>query len=501
MMGQGSLLISLFYARFKQIQRAKNRAVADQKALFQRLLKKGRSTLFGRRHHFSEIQSVWDFQQAVPVRDYEALRDYIGRIQAGERNVLWPGRPLYFAKTSGTTSGVKYIPVTRESMAYQIQGARNALVAYGFAKKDFSFFKGQMLFLSGSPVLQKEKGIKIGRLSGIVQHHIPLLFKMRRKPSYATNCIADWEEKLTRIVSETKNVNMTLISGIPPWIKMYFEYLRADTRRHIKDIFPRLQVIVHGGTNIKPYQPILQALVGKNIDMIETFPASEGFIAYEDSSGEEGLLLHTDGGIFYEFVCLSDIYQAQPKRYALWEVTLGVSYVLILHTNAGLWGYNLGDTVRFVSLHPYRIVFTGRVSQFISAFGEHVIVEEVEAAMAAGADRFPAIADFTVAPYINPEGASYYEWFIEPAKEAPLSEALLEEWALFLNHYLAQKNIYYKDLVQGGILSCLQIRLVRSGGFVAYMRGVGQLGGQHKLPHITNDRELAEGLRPFLVRI
>lgn len=500
-MRQGLLLQSLFYKRFQQIRRAKKRALADQKTLFQRLLKKGRNTLFGRRHHFSELQSVEDFQKAVPVRDYEGLSDYIGRIQAGERHVLWPGRPLYFAKTSGTTSGIKYIPVTRESIGYQVQGARNALVAYGFAKKDFSFFKGQMLFLSGSPVLQKEKGIKIGRLSGIVQHHIPFLFKIRRSPSDITNRIADWEEKLTRIVAETKTVDMTLISGIPPWIKMYFEYLRADTQRHIKDIFPRLQVMVHGGTNIKPYQPILQTLIGKEIDMIETFPASEGFIAYEDSSGEEGLLLHTDGGIFYEFVCVSEIHQLQPKRYALWEVTLGVSYVLILHTNAGLWGYNLGDTVRFVSLHPYRIIFTGRVSQFISAFGEHVIVEEVEAAMAAGADKFPEIADFTVAPYINPEGASYYEWFIEPAKEEALSEALLEEWALFLNHYLAQRNIYYKDLVQGGILSCLQIRIVRSGGFVAYMREIGQLGGQHKLPHIRNDRKVAEGLGSFLVRI
>jgi hypothetical protein len=461
------------------------------------LLKTGKNTDFGRDHQFSAVSNHQEFAQAVPLRDYEQFKPYIASIKEGKQNVLWKGKPIYLAKTSGTTSGVKYIPITKESIPNHINTARNALLCYMAETGNSAFANGKMIFLSGSPELERIAGIPTGRLSGIVNHHIPSYLRSNQLPSYETNCIEDWEAKLDRIVAETINKDMTVISGIPPWMQMYFDRLHEKSGKKIADLFPNFSVMVQGGVNFEPYKAKLFETVGKRIDSIELFPASEGFFAFQDSQSAEGLLLNTNSGIFYEFVPAAEIFSENPTRLKLEQVEVGVNYALIINSNAGLWGYNLGDTVRFVSTNPYRLVVSGRIKHFISAFGEHVIGEEVEHAMLQAAAQFGAkITEFTVAPMIvqQGQGKSYHEWLVE-FEQAPDQ---LEAFADCLDQQLRDKNVYYDDLIRGNILDRLKVSLVRKNGFIDYMKQIGKLGGQNKVPRLSNDRNLANGLEAFL---
>ena len=472
-------------------------AVEDQDAILKSLLKTGKNTDFGKDHQLSAVSNHQEFAQAVPLRDYEQFKPYIASIKEGKQNVLWKGKPIYLAKTSGTTSGVKYIPITKESIPNHINTARNALLCYMAETGNSAFANGKMIFLSGSPELERIAGIPTGRLSGIVNHHIPSYLRSNQLPSYETNCIEDWETKLDKIVAETINKDMTLISGIPPWMQMYFDRLHEKSGKKIADLFPRFSVMVQGGVNFEPYKAKLFETVGKRIDSIELFPASEGFFAFQDSQSAEGLLLNTNSGIFYEFVPAAEIFSENPTRLRLEQVEVGVNYALIINSNAGLWGYNLGDTVRFVSTNPYRLVVSGRIKHFISAFGEHVIGEEVEQAMLQASAQFGAkITEFTVAPMIvqQGQGKSYHEWFVE-FEQAPEQ---LEAFANSLDQQLRNKNVYYDDLISGNILERLKITLVRKQGFIDYMKQIGKLGGQNKVPRLSNDRNLANGLQDFL---
>jgi hypothetical protein len=468
-------------------------AVEDQEAILKDLLKTGKLTEFGKEHHFQDVQSHEQFRQAVPVRDYEQFRTYIDRIKEGRHNVLWKGRPIYFAKTSGTTSGVKYIPISKESISNHINSARNALLCYIENSGNSQFTSGKMIFLSGSPELERIGDIPTGRLSGIVNHHIPNYLRSNQLPSYETNCIDDWEVKLDKVVEETINQPMSLISGIPPWMQMYFDRLIDLTGKKITDIFPTLQVIVHGGVNFEPYRRKLFDSLGGHIASIETFPASEGFIAFQDSQEAEGLLLNTNSGIFFEFIKAADIHKENAERISLRDVKVGENYALIINNNAGLWGYNIGDTIRFVSTEPYRILVTGRIKHFISAFGEHVIGEEVEySLMKAAKEENISIREFTVAPVIG-EVRSYHEWFVE-FENTPDD---LQRFAERVDNNLRQKNIYYDDLISGNILSPLNIRPVRRNGFIDYMKSIGKLGGQNKVPRLSNDRKVVQDLERF----
>ncbi len=474
-------------------------AVTHQQAVLQQLLKSGAKTVFGKEHNLNAVKNYVDYKRAVPIRDYEQFLPYIEKIKNGEQNVLWKGRPIYFAKTSGTTSGVKYIPISKESISNHIDGARNALLCYMAESGKSDFANGKMIFLSGSPELERVGGIPTGRLSGIVNHFIPRYLRGNQMPSYETNCIEDWEVKLDKIVQETMNENMTLISGIPPWMQMYFDWLseRSDDKK-IKEIFPNLQVIVHGGVNFEPYKSKLMESLGGHVDMIETFPASEGFFAFQDIPGGEGLLLNTDAGIFYEFVPAGEINNEQPTRLSLGEVKTGENYALIISTNAGLWAYNIGDTVKFVSTDPYRLVVTGRTKHFISAFGEHVIVEEVEHAMKKAAAEFNVhVKEFTIAPAIQvAEGLPYHEWFIE--FDTPPAD--MGKFAAAVDELLAEKNIYYHDLVTGNILQPLRVRNMKKNAFIEYMKSIGKLGGQNKVPRLANDRRIADALAPWVAQ-
>ncbi|HEU4495786.1 MAG TPA: GH3 auxin-responsive promoter family protein [Flavobacterium sp.] len=463
-----------------------------QEKVFKSLISEAKDTQFGRDHNFAQVRSYSDFARQVPVRDYEGLKPYIERVAKGEENVLWKGKPLYFAKTSGTTSGAKYIPLTSASMPFHIEAARNAMLHYIHETGNADFISGKMIFLQGSPILQEKNGIKLGRLSGIVAHFVPKYLQKNRMPSWETNCIEDWEAKVEAIVDETFDKDMTVISGIPSWVQMYFEKLRQKGGKPVGEIFKNFSLFIYGGVNFEPYRAKFENLIGRKVDSIELFPASEGFFAYQDSQNEKGMLLLLNSGIFYEFIKTDDFFAENPRRHTIGEVELGVNYVLVISTNAGLWGYNIGDTVQFTSLKPYRVIVSGRIKHYISAFGEHVIGKEVEEALKEAMQGTDVrINEFTVAPQVNPkEGLPYHEWLIEFESE-PEDMAVFE---LKIDSAMRKQNAYYDDLVAGNVLRRLAVTKVAKGGFQEYMKSIGKLGGQNKIPRLGNDRNIADKL-------
>jgi hypothetical protein len=482
------------YIAANSIQQWKKTATSDQHKIMSELVQKAAHTAFGIDHKFSTIKNYEDFKTCIPIRDYEELKNYIDRITNGEKNILWPGLPKYFAKTSGTTSGVKYIPITRESMPNHISTARNAMLNYFHQVGNAEVFKGKMIFLSGSPELEYKGGVPTGRLSGIVNHEIPAWVRTNQLPSYPTNCIDDWETKLDKIVDETLSQDMRLISGIPPWVQMYYERLLERTgKKTVKEIFPNYSLFMYGGVNFEPYRTKLETLVGGRIDSIETFPASEGFIAFQDDIHDKSLLLNTNSGIFFEFVPVENIGDERPIRLKLDQVKINKDYALIISNNAGLWGYNIGDCVRFVSLDPYKLLVTGRVKHYISAFGEHVIGKEVEESILTVAQKYGVgIVEFTVAPQVSPSDSStpYHEWFVEFDKKP-------DDMALFskeVDKEMCAQNIYYDDLIKGNILQPLKIRSMKKDAFREFMKSQGKLGGQNKVPRLSNDRKIADVL-------
>lgn len=498
-MGLKSALSKVFAAFVnRELNRVRKNAVPFQQKAFTDLVHAAKNTHFGKDHQFEKINNYEDFKRLVPVHDYEDLRPYIDRVVNGEEDVLWPGKPAYLAKTSGTTSGVKYIPISKESMPEHIKAARNALLSYIHETGNADFVDGKLIFLQGSPILAEKHGISTGRLSGIVAHHVPAYLQKNRLPSYETNCIEDWEQKVDAIVDETFNEDMRLISGIPPWCQMYFDRLSAKAGgKKIKDIFPNFKLYVYGGVNYEPYRTRIEESIGFKIDSIETYPASEGFIAFQDSQKEKGLLLLVDSGIFYEFIPSEEYFNENPTRINIKDVELNKNYALILNTSAGLWGYSIGDTIKFISKDPYRISVTGRIKHYISAFGEHVIGEEVEhALMTVAKEEGIDVVEFTVAPQVNPpaEQLPYHEWFIEFG----ITPANLQAFAIKVDKALQNKNIYYFDLIEGNILQPLVIQSLQKDAFINYMRAEGKLGGQNKVPRLSNDRKIAEGLKSFI---
>jgi hypothetical protein len=466
-----------------------------QQKVFKKLITLAKSTSFGKDHNFSSINSYQDFIKHVPVRDYEALKPYIDKIIEGKTDVLWKGKPLYFAKTSGTTSGAKYIPITKASMPYHIKAARDALLMYIAETGSADFVNGKLIFLQGSPIIDTKNEIKTGRLSGIVAHYVPKYLQKNRMPSWETNCIEDWETKVDAIVDETLKEDMTLISGIPSWVQMYFEKLTAKTGKTINEIFPNFNLFVYGGVNYEPYRNKFEKLIGKKVDSIELFPASEGFFAFQDKQDEIGMLLLLNSGIFYEFIRADEFFNEKPTRLTVANVDIGVNYVMIISTNAGLWAYNIGDTVEFTSLKPHRVIVTGRIKHFISAFGEHVIAKEVERALKEAIEENNiTVNEFTVAPQSNPEkGLPYHEWFIEFEK----NPNNIVDLAMGIDNSMQRQNSYYFDLIKGKILKPLVVTVVKKGGFQNYMKSVGKLGGQNKVPRLSNDRKIADILKKW----
>ena len=478
---------------YKKTKSWADNPIETQQIVFEDIIRQAKNTQFGIDHHFDSINTFQDFSKKVPIRDYEALKPYVDRVVQGEENVLWKGKPLYFAKTSGTTSGAKYIPLTKESMPFHIEAARNAILHYIHETGKADFVNGKMIFLQGSPVLEEKNGIQLGRLSGIVAHFVPKYLQKNRMPTFQTNCIEDWETKVDAIVEETFREDMTVISGIPSWVQMYFEKLQQKASKPVGELFKNFNLFIYGGVNFEPYRAKFENLIGRKVDSIELFPASEGFFAYQDSQKEKGMLLLLNSGIFYEFIKSDEFFTENPRRYTIGEVELNVNYVLIISTNAGLWGYNIGDTVQFTSLKPYRVIVSGRIKHFISAFGEHVIGKEVEHALKQAMENTSIqINEFTVAPQITPtDGLPYHEWFIEfenePENEFAFAEAI--------DNAMRSQNAYYDDLIVGKVLRKLVVTKVAKNGFQDYMKSIGKLGGQNKIPRLSNDRTIANLLK------
>ena len=477
---------------YKKVKKWADNPIKTQQKVFEELISQAAGTQFGKDHDFISINSHEDFVKRVPVRDYEALRPYVEKAVYGEENILWKGKPIYFAKTSGTTSGAKYIPITKDSMPYHVEAARNAILLYIHETGNTKFVNGKMIFLQGSPILNEKNGIKLGRLSGIVAHYVPKYLQKNRMPSWETNCIEDWETKVNAIVEETLEEDMTVISGIPSWVQMYFEKITEKTGKKVGDVFKNFELFIFGGVNYEPYRAKFEKLIGRKVDSIELFPASEGFFAFQDKQGERGLLLQLNSGIFYEFIMADEFFSVNPKRLTLKDVEVGVNYVMIISTNAGLWAYNIGDTVEFTSTKPYRVIVSGRIKHFISAFGEHVIGKEVEQAMKEALENENIeISEFTVAPQINPpKGLPYHEWFVE-FETLPKD---METFSKAIDNSLQKQNSYYFDLIKGKVLRPLVITTVKPDGFNTYMKSIGKLGGQNKIPRLSNDRKIADEL-------
>jgi GH3 auxin-responsive promoter len=476
----------------RRINKWVNNPIKTQEKVFKDLIADATVTQFGKDHDFISINSYEDFVKRVPIRDYEALKPYVDKVVAGEEDILWKGKPIYFAKTSGTTSGSKYIPITKESMPNHTEAARNAILFYVAETEKTSFVNGKMIFLQGSPILEVQNGIKLGRLSGIVAHYIPKYLQKNRMPSWETNCIEDWETKVNAIVEETVNENMTIISGIPSWVQMYFEKLQQKKGKKVGEIFKNFDLFIFGGVNYEPYRAKFENLIGRKVDSIELYPASEGFFAFQDKQNEKGMLLQLNSGIFYEFIKADEFFNASPKRISLIDVEIAVNYVMIISTNAGLWAYNLGDTIEFTSIKPYRIIVSGRIKHFISTFGEHVIGKEVEQAIQQATENTTIrISEFTVAPQINPKtGLPYHEWFIEFEHEPENLKILSKK----IDESLQAQNSYYLDLIKGKILQRLKITVVKKDGFKDYMKSIGKLGGQNKIPRLSDNRKIADEL-------
>lgn len=481
----------------KRMDRWAKNPVKTQEKVLRDLISKAKNTDFGKDHGFATIRSASGFSKNVPIRNYEQLKPYIEKILDGKKNVLWPGKPLYFAKTSGTTSGAKFIPLTKASMPEHIKAARNAILCYIAETQKADFVNGKMIFLQGSPEMDKKNGIGYGRLSGIVAHYVPTYLQKNRMPSWETNCIEDWETKVDKIVEETLPENMTVISGIPSWVQMYFERIHEKTGKNIGEVFENFNLFIYGGVNFEPYRAKFENLIGRKVDSIELYPASEGFFAFQDRQNECGMLLLLDSGIYYEFVKADEFFDKNPKRHPIGEVEIGINYVMIVSTNAGLWGYNLGDTVQFTSLKPHKIIVSGRIEHFISAFGEHVIGSEVERAMQKACEEENVrINEFTVAPQTAPkESLPCHEWFIEFEKKPKDINRFSEK----LDRYLQEQNTYYFDLIQGNILQKAKVTLVEKNGFREYMKSIGKLGGQNKLPRLSNDRKIADALEKHIL--
>ncbi len=483
----------------RKVRKDASNAVNCQKHIFNSLIRNARNTRFGKDHGFSSIKNYTDFKNQVPLAGYEELRHYISLINKGEKDVLWKGIPTFFAKTSGTTSGSKFIPLTKNSTPNHFGTARNAVFHYIASSGNVGFMDGKMIFLSGSPALSDTFGIPTGRLSGISNHLIPNWLKKSQLPSYQTNCIDDWETKLDNIVRETAGQDLRMISGIPPWVQMYYERLLDFTgKKTVIEVFPNFSLFVYGGVNFEPYRAKLEELVGAKVPSVETYPASEGFLAFQDLQDDNALLLNINSGIFFEFVPLDEIFNENPTRLALEDVVTGVNYAVILNTNAGLWGYKIGDTVRFVSTDPYRIVVTGRVDHFISAFGEHVISKEVEYALISVANKENTrIVEFTVAPQVNPPNneAPFHEWFVE--FDNPPENRI--DFSNKVDVLMQNQNSYYKDLREGNVLQCLKINALQKNTFRHYMKSLGKLGGQNKVPRLADNRKIAVFLEKYIL--
>ena len=474
------------------------RPLECQQRYFRLLLATAPQTTYGRAMRIESGMNYAAYCDCVPLVDYEDLKPYVERIMAGEPDVLWPGKPDYLAMSSGTTSGKKYIPATPQGMQAMIRGMTDAFCSYIARSQHYDIWDGKTLPLTGSPALTMMGEIPSARVSGLMNHVLPWYARWNRVPSWETNSIADFERKISRILDETIGQDVRALTGLPVWLNFLFKRLRERTGKKVIDVWPHLNVMLYGGLQVAPYTAGLCEAIGKDIDFVEIYNGSEGFFAFADQLDDPGLLLHMRTGCFYEFMPAEAYRAGKVERLQLQDVDLDVDYGLVLNSVSGLWGYNLGDTVRFTSREPYRLVFTGRLAHFTSAFNEHVIQVDVERAMQEAIEQEGGVVtEFTVAPQIHPEtGPPYHEWFVEFA-EPPNN---LEAFRLKLDSVMQGGNHLYREMVAARAMRSLKLSLLQPDGFLQYMKSIGQVGEQHKVPRLKNDRSIADAVAPYVTR-
>lgn len=486
---------SLARMRLWRIEAWMNNPLDAQREVLQDLVTSAQYTEFGRKYDFSNLFNVRDFKQAVPLQEYDDIKPYIERIMQGEQNLLWNTPIYWFAKSSGTTSDKsKFIPVSEESLQDgHYKASKDVLSLYYQAYPDSGLLTGKGLVIGGSHSINPvNQDAQYGDLSAVLMQNSPFWGHWLRTPDLSIALMDEWESKIEKLAESTIKENVTSVSGVPTWTLVLFKrILELTGKQNISEVWPSLELYMHGGVSFTPYRSQFEKLIGKEIHYLEMYNASEGFFAAQDLPGQEGMLLFPDHGIFYEFMPVSEYGKEEPQTIGLADVETGRNYAPVISTNGGLWRYLLGDTIQFTSLKPYRIKVSGRLKFYINAFGEELIVDNTDKAIALASEKTGAVVnDYTAAPVYFSEGSNgAHEWLIEFEKEP----ASLEEFTTELDRALKGLNSdyeakRYKDIA----LRMPKLHSMRKGSFNNWLRSKGKLGGQHKVPRLSNERTLLE---------
>lgn len=499
-----SILTWVMKKRIHQIELFMKYPHDVQEELFKKLLSNGETTQFGNQFGFSDITNYDQYRERVPIHTYEKMFPYIQRLMRGEQNVLWPSEIKWFSKSSGTTNQrSKFIPVSEEALEEcHFKGGKDLISIYVNNYPDTKLFDGKGLAVGGSHQINEYDSSDssfYGDVSAVIMQNLPSWAQFIRTPSLETALLGNWEEKIEKMALETSEVNVTNIAGVPTWTVLLIQRIvELKNKKHILEVWPNLEAFFHGAVAFKPYRNLFESLIPKSdMHYWETYNASEGFFGIQDQKDSEEMLLMLDYGIFYEFVPTDEIEEENPKAIGLSEVELGKNYVMIITTNAGLWRYNIGDTIKFTSLNPYRIKISGRTKHFINAFGEEVIIENAEAAITRACQETNAIIDnFTAAPIFLEKGKrGGHEWLIE-FKQRPES---LQTFTKILDTTLREVNSDY-DAKRRHDLALIEpkVHSVQQGTFYDWMKRRGKLGGQNKVPRLSNSREYVEDILKML---
>jgi len=491
-------LIALPLARRRSaIELFKKYPLEIQEEARQNLLATAARTVWGEKYQYQNIKTVQQFQEAVPVQEYQDLYPYIQRMQAGEENVLWPGRVKWFARSSGTTNAKsKFIPITAESLENcHYQGGKDIISLYTAACPDNHLFSGKTLSLGGTQEKDQAHDKYCGDLSAILMSNLPFWIQLIRTPNLEIALLGEWEEKIKQIAADSSSRNITCLTGVPSWMLVLLNHLLVETKKaNILEIWPNLELFIHGGINFAPYRDQFAKLIpAPRMNYFEVYNASEGFFAMNESPADEDMLLMLDYGVFYEFIPTEDLGQAKPRALGLSEVELGKNYALVISTNGGLWRYLIGDTIVFTKLQPFRIKISGRTKHFINAFGEELMVGNADRALESVCRQTStAIVDYTAAPFFMLAGQSgRHQWLIEfrepPTDLADFARRLDESLKALNSDYEAKR---YKDIT----LSRPEIILARPGLFYDWLKEKNKVGGQHKVPRLANSREYLDEL-------
>ncbi|HRG91818.1 MAG TPA: GH3 auxin-responsive promoter family protein [Chitinophagaceae bacterium] len=486
---------SLARMRHWRIKAWKNNPLDAQREVLQELVTSAQYTEFGRKYDFTNLFNVKDFKAAVPVHEYDDLKPYIERIMKGEQDILWNTPIYWFAKSSGTTSEKsKFIPVSNESLEDgHYKASKDVLCMYYQYRPDSALLTGKGLVIGGSHSINPvNHEAHYGDLSAVLFQNSPFWAHWLRTPDLSIALMDEWESKIEKIAEATIREEVTSVSGVPTWTLVLFKRILEITgKKNISEVWPSLELYMHGGVSFTPYREQFQKIIGKNINYLEMYNASEGFFAAQEQPGDDGMLLFTDHGIFYEFMPVSEYGKKDPQTIGLQQVELGKNYAPVISTNGGLWRYLVGDTIQFTSLKPFKVKVSGRLKHFINAFGEEVIVDNTDKAVTIACEKTGAIVnDYTAAPvYFSDAGNGAHEWLIEFDK----TPDNLDQFTEALDLALQSINSDYEAKRHKNIaLRAPVVHVLADGRFKEWLRTKGKLGGQHKVPRLSNDRKLLE---------